>query len=88
VAAVKSAETLNVTDPLPFVVAVVTGAALIPVGNPLAVSVMGIFAVPPLCVTLMVMFPVLFWSSDSELAKLNVKSAAATVVKETGTVVV
>ena len=82
-AAVNNAETLKLTDPLPLVVALPDGVALIPVGNPLALKVIGMLPVPPLCVTAMVMLPELFWASDSELATLKLKSAAARVVKHT-----
>ena len=85
--AANNAETLKVTEPLPLVMALPTGVALIPVGNPLALKVIGIFPVPPVCVTVMVIVPALFWASDRELATLKPKSAAARVVNDTVAVV-
>jgi hypothetical protein len=81
--AVNKAETSKVTDPLPLVVALPTTAALIPVGNPLALKAIGILAAPPVCVTVMVTFPELFWASDNELDTARLKSAAARSLKHT-----
>src|SRR5208282_3439581 len=83
VAAVMAAVTLNVTDPLPLVTALPDGAALIPAGNPPPAKVIGMFPEPPVCVTLTVMLPELFWASEREFATLKLKSAAATVVNDT-----
>jgi hypothetical protein len=82
-AAVNNAETSKVTDPLPVVVALPTGAALIPAGNPLALKVIGILDAPPVCVTVMVTFPELFCARVRELDTARLKSAAARVLKHT-----
>lgn len=81
--AVDATETLKVTDPLPVVTLLPDTTALIPVGNPLALKVIGILASPPVCVTVMVMAPELLCASVSELATAKLKSPAVNVLKHT-----